>query len=127
MSASAARDARGTGHFRAATRAARSADSTARRSRSRIAFAGDMMMPEPSAGRRLRDAWTKEPIMIPGVFNALVGRMADRIGFSAIYLSGAALSAAAAVPDVGLLSLTEFVDQARSITAATPLPLLCDA
>jgi methylisocitrate lyase len=53
--------------------------------------------------------------------------MAERIGFRAIYLSGGALSAAAGVPDVGLLSLTEFVEHARTITQATPLPLLCDA
>jgi methylisocitrate lyase len=80
-----------------------------------------------SPGRRLRQAWAAQPIAIPGVFDALVGRMAQEVGFSAIYLSGAALSAAACLPDVGLLTLTEFVEQARSITAATSLPLLCDA
>jgi len=78
-------------------------------------------------GARLRAAWTKEPIPIPGVFNALVARMAERIGFQAIYLSGAALSASAGVPDVGLLSVNDFVDQARTITLASSLPLLCDA
>src|SRR5262245_31711713 len=80
-----------------------------------------------SPGHRLRAAWAAEPIMVPAVFNALVARMAERLGFSAVYLSGAALSAAAGVPDVGLLTLTEFVDQARTIAQATPLPLLCDA
>lgn len=65
--------------------------------------------------------------MIPGVFNALVARMAERLGFGAIYLSGGALSAGAGVPDVGLLTLSEFVEQARFITQATALPLLCDA
>jgi methylisocitrate lyase len=53
--------------------------------------------------------------------------MAERLGFRAVYLSGAALSAAAGVPDVGLLTLTEFADQARTIAAATDLPLVCDA
>src|SRR5262249_39854543 len=72
-------------------------------------------------------AWAAGPIAIPGVFNALVARMAERLGFRAVYLSGGALSAAAGVPDVGLLSLTEFVDQARAIALATHLPLLCDA
>jgi methylisocitrate lyase len=80
-----------------------------------------------SPGRRLRQAWAAEPIQVPGVFNALVARMAERLGFRAVYLSGAALSAAAGVPDVGLLTLTEFVDAARSIAQATPLPLLSDA
>jgi methylisocitrate lyase len=53
--------------------------------------------------------------------------MAERVGHEAVYLSGGALSAAHGVPDVGLLTLTEFVDEARSIARATALPLLCDA
>jgi methylisocitrate lyase len=65
--------------------------------------------------------------MLPGVFNALVGRIAERLGFSALYLSGAALSASFGLPDVGLVTLNEFVDFARTITQAVDLPLLCDA
>jgi methylisocitrate lyase len=80
-----------------------------------------------SPGRRLRAAFKKAPIMVPGVFNALIGRMAERLGFQAVYLSGAAQSASMALPDVGLATLTEFVEAARSIAAATRLPLLCDA
>jgi len=64
---------------------------------------------------------------VPGVFNALVAKMAERLGFQAVYLSGGALSAAQGVPDVGLLSVAEFVAEARSIAQATSLPLLCDA
>jgi methylisocitrate lyase len=64
---------------------------------------------------------------VPGVFNALVARMAERLGFRAVYLSGGALSAATGVPDIGLLGLAEFVEEARRITQATSLPLLCDA
>ncbi len=81
----------------------------------------------PSPGRRLREAWASGAVAVPGVFNALVARVAERLGFRAVYLSGGALSAAAGVPDVGLLTLTEFVDAARSIAEATSLPLLCDA
>src|SRR5262245_23082390 len=77
--------------------------------------------------RRLRDAWAKQTIAIPGAFNALVAKMAEGLGFSAVYLSGGALSAAVGVPDVGLLSVTELVEAARFIAAATTLPLLCDA
>src|SRR3954452_24039301 len=81
----------------------------------------------PSPGRRLRDAWAAEPIAIPGVFSPLVARMAERQGFRAVYLSGAALSASFGVPDVGLVTLSEFVDGARAIADRAPLPLLCDA
>jgi len=80
-----------------------------------------------SPGRRLHQAWERSTLAVPGVFNALVGRMAERLGFQAIYLSGAALSASLAVPDVGLVTLTEFVDAARAITSATQIPLICDA
>jgi methylisocitrate lyase len=78
-------------------------------------------------GRRLRDAFTRQPIAVPGVFNALVAKIAERLGHQAVYLSGGALSAAYGVPDVGLLTLTEFVHEARIIARATRLPLLCDA
>src|SRR5215475_1849278 len=80
-----------------------------------------------SPGRRLRDAWAAGTLQVPGVFNPLVARLAEHGGFQAVYLSGAALSASAGVPDVGLLTLTEFADAARAITRATSLPLLCDA
>lgn len=66
--------------------------------------------------------------MIPGVFNALTARMATRLGFRAVYMSGGALSAGwAGLPDVGLLTLSEFSEQAAMIARATPLPLVCDA
>jgi len=82
----------------------------------------------PSPGARLRAAWSARPIMIPGVFNALAAKQAEGLGFPAVYLSGGALSAGwAGLPDVGLLTLTEFADQAAVLARATGLPLLCDA
>src|SRR5262245_45540747 len=81
----------------------------------------------PSPGRKLRDAWAAGTFAVPGVFNALVARMAERLGFRAVYLSGAALSAAYGVPDVGLVTLSEFVHEAGVIAQATSLPLVCDA
>ncbi len=81
-----------------------------------------------SPGRRLRAAWAERPIMIPGAFNALVAKMVERLGFRAVYLSGGALSAGwAGLPDVGLVTLSEFVEQAAILARSTSLPLLCDA
>jgi methylisocitrate lyase len=82
---------------------------------------------ERSPGRRLREAWAREPLMVPGAFCPLVARLAERLGFRAVYLSGAALTASQGLPDVGLLTLTEFVEAARATAAATRLPLVCDA
>src|SRR4029077_12966755 len=79
-------------------------------------------------GARLRAAWAAGPIMIPGAFNALVAKLAERLGFPAVYLSGGALSAGwAGLPDVGLLTRTEFAEQAAVLARATSLPVLCDA
>jgi methylisocitrate lyase len=86
-----------------------------------------MSPPLASPGRRLRDTWAAGAVALPGAFNALVARMAERLGFRGVYLSGAALSASCALPDVGLVTLSEFVEAARAITQATTLPLLCDA
>ena len=79
-------------------------------------------------GARLRAAWQAGPIMIPGAFNALTARLAERLGFQAVYLSGGALSAGwAGLPDIGLLTQTEFAEQAAVLARATALPVLCDA
>ena len=80
-----------------------------------------------SPGARLRAAYSGRCIAVPGVFNPLVARMAERARFEGIYLSGAALSASAGLPDIGLLSMSELVEQVRLITAASSLPLLVDA
>ena len=86
-----------------------------------------MSKPSKAPGQRLRDAWKSGPIAVPGVFNGLVAKVAERLGFRAVYLSGAALSAGYGLPDIGLVTLSEFVDEARRIARATALPLLCDA
>lgn len=79
-------------------------------------------------GARLRAAWNDRTIAIPGAFNALTARLAERLGFSAVYLSGGALSAGwAGLPDIGLLTLSEFAEQAAILARSTSLPLLCDA
>ena len=83
--------------------------------------------PAVSAGRRLRQAWLEQTLAIPGVFCPLVARLAERMGFRAVYLSGATLSATLGLPDIGLVTASEFAEAARSICAATSLPLLCDA
>lgn len=85
-------------------------------------------MPACSPGTRFRNAFAKECIAIPGVFNAAVARLAERAGFQAVYQSGAALSAAlAAVPDVGLITQTEFAGQAGYLCRAVEVPVISDA
>jgi methylisocitrate lyase len=82
----------------------------------------------PTPGKRFRDALKRTPLLIPGVFNALTARLAERAGFRAAYQSGAALSASlAAVPDVGLVTQTEFAEQGRYLASAVSIPVISDA
>jgi len=90
-------------------------------------FSWRAVMPIQSPGRTLRDAWAAGPFALPGAFSPLVAKLAERIGFRAVYLSGGAISAGNGVPDIGLLTLSEFVAQAQLTAQATSLPLLCDA
>ena len=81
-----------------------------------------------SAGQRFRAALATGTIAIPGVFNALTARMAERLGFQVVYQSGAALSAGlAGIPDIGLLTQSEFAEQARYLTQAVSIPVISDA
>jgi methylisocitrate lyase len=83
-------------------------------------------MPD-TAAKRLRNAMAQGPVLLPGVFGPIIAKMAERIGFHACYLSGGALSAFSGVPDIGLLTLTEFVAEARRLVASTSLPVISDA
>jgi methylisocitrate lyase len=90
-----------------------------------------MTMPDMtslSPGSRFRKVLAKGCTLIPGVFNALTARLAQRAGFRALYQSGAALSAGTfALPDVGIVTQTEFAQQAQYLTQAIPLPIISDA
>jgi methylisocitrate lyase len=67
-------------------------------------------------------------VMMPGAFNALSGRMIEREGFDAMYLSGAVLAnSVGGLPDVGMMTLTEARDHAAHIAAATSIPIIMDA
>jgi len=66
-------------------------------------------------------------IQIPGAFNALAARAIERAGFEAVYVSGAGLSNAVyALPDVGLVTLSESVAHARAIASAVRVPVIVD-
>ena len=82
-----------------------------------------------SAGAKLRDAVAKRaPLQIPGTINAYCALLAERSGFEAIYLSGAGVANASfGLPDLGVTTLNDVLEDARRITAATDLPLLVDA
>jgi phosphoenolpyruvate phosphomutase len=61
-----------------------------------------------------------------GAHNGLTARLAERAGFEAIWASGLEISASHALPDQSLLSMTQFLDAAESMDAATRLPIIAD-
>ncbi|MBO0768368.1 MAG: isocitrate lyase/phosphoenolpyruvate mutase family protein [Solirubrobacterales bacterium] len=67
------------------------------------------------------------PLLLPGLHDALSARLAQRAGFDVGYLSGSATAMTLlGLPDIGLLSGAEIIEQARRITAVTELALVCD-
>jgi len=77
---------------------------------------------------RLRELIGKGTIMLPGVPNAATARQVERVGFDAVYVSGAGMAnATAGVPDIGLLTLTEVVRLAGYIAKSVKIPAIVDA
>lgn len=81
-----------------------------------------------SAGAKFRQALTEEsPLQVVGTINAYTAIMAESVGYKAIYLSGAGVANASyGLPDLGMTSLNDVLEDVRRITAATSLPMLVD-
>jgi len=70
---------------------------------------------------------TEKPLQIVGAINALCAMQAAKAGFHALYLSGAGVANAShGLPDLGITSLNDVVEDAKRITGACSLPLLVD-
>lgn len=68
-----------------------------------------------------------EPLQVLGTINAYTAMLAESAGCKAIYLSGAGVANASyGIPDLGMTSLPEVLEDARRITEACSLPLLVD-
>ena len=81
-----------------------------------------------SQGKKFRAAIASEkPLQIPGTINAYTALMAERVGYKAIYLSGGGVANASyGLPDLGMTSLNDVLEDVRRITAASSVPLLVD-
>ena len=67
-------------------------------------------------------------VMAPGVADALNARLVTREGFKVIYMTGSGTTASRlGMPDIGLLTMTEMVDNAGRIADASGLPVIADA
>ena len=86
------------------------------------------MSRKPSPGARFRKALKdNHPLQIVGTINAYAAMMAEKVGHQAIYLSGGGVANASyGLPDLGITSMNDVVEDVRRITAATDVPLLVD-
>ncbi|MFN9993204.1 MAG: oxaloacetate decarboxylase, partial [Phycisphaerales bacterium] len=81
----------------------------------------------PTPGNTFRTLMDSSCVAAPGAFNALVARAIRDAGFNAMYISGAATTVSAGVPDIGLLTLDHFAKTIRESYDACGLPILADA
>ena len=81
-----------------------------------------------SAGTKFRQALEAEqPLQVVGTINAYTAIMAESVGYKAIYLSGAGVANASyGLPDLGMTSLNDVIEDVSRITSASSLPLLVD-
>ena len=77
---------------------------------------------------QLRELLAKGTVVAPGAFNAITAKLIEQAGFEAVYISGAGIiNGLTGFPDIGLLTMTEVVTQARYIADAVEIPAIADA
>jgi methylisocitrate lyase len=81
-----------------------------------------------SAGARFRQALIDEqPLQVMGAINAYNARLADRVGYKALYVSGGGVAAGSlGIPDLGISTMDDVVTDVERITNVTDLPVLVD-
>lgn len=84
-------------------------------------------LPETGA-QRIREAVSAGTVLMPGVYDALTARIASRVGFEVLFISGYSVSAARlGEPDFGLLTQTEMAEAARAVCRVATAPVIVDA
>jgi 2-methylisocitrate lyase-like PEP mutase family enzyme len=68
-----------------------------------------------------------EMLVAPFVYDCLQAKIAEHIGFQAVYMTGFGTAAARGFPDLGLLTMSEMVQNVRAISHAVKIPVICDA
>ena len=82
-----------------------------------------------SGPRKLRELLSmKKPVLAPGAYDALTARLVETAGFDAVYMTGFGTAASLlGRPDVGLLTMSETVDNASRMVGTVNIPVIADA
>ncbi|TQR36056.1 methylisocitrate lyase [Lysinibacillus sphaericus] len=92
-----------------------------------MAWIVNEVMTQKQLADQFRALLTRSTILkIPGAHDAMAGLMAKKVGFEALYLSGAAYTASRGLPDLGIIYSNEVAQRASEIIQATNLPILVD-
>ncbi|WP_255152129.1 isocitrate lyase/PEP mutase family protein [Halorarius halobius] len=80
-------------------------------------------------GKQFQQLVAREEILVcPGVHDPLTARAADMVGFDALYMTGFGTSLAkTGLPDAGLVTMTEMVENGHNIQNTASVPVVCDA
>src|SRR5207253_10744225 len=78
---------------------------------------------------KLRELLTGgKTLFVPGCYNALSGKILEKVGFPAVYMTGYGTSLSLlGMPDAGLATMSEMHLNARYIAGAVPVPVIADA
>ncbi|HLW69243.1 MAG TPA: isocitrate lyase/PEP mutase family protein [Candidatus Binataceae bacterium] len=81
-----------------------------------------------TTAKRLRELLGGPAMVVaPFVYDCLQARLAEQTGFDAVYMTGFGTAAARGFPDLGLLTMSEMVQNVRAIAHAVKIPVICDA
>jgi 2-methylisocitrate lyase-like PEP mutase family enzyme len=81
-----------------------------------------------SEAQQIRDVVAEGAVLMPGVYDALTARIAARVGFEIVFISGYSVSAARlGEPDFGFLTQSEMAEAARSVCRVSDAPVIVDA
>jgi methylisocitrate lyase len=88
-----------------------------------------MASTDRSPAARLRESIAEPGVTpLPGSYDALSAKLAERAGFEAVFTSGFSVSASRhGTPDLGLLTMSETIDRVRTVADAVSVPLVADA
>lgn len=76
----------------------------------------------------IRERVCERAVLMPGVYDALTARIAARVGFDAVFISGYSVSAARlGEPDFGLITQSEMAEAARAVCRVSEAPVIVDA
>jgi 2-methylisocitrate lyase-like PEP mutase family enzyme len=81
-----------------------------------------------TGAQRIRELVGADTVLMPGVYDAITARIAARVGFDIVFISGYSVSAARlGEPDFGFLTQTEMAEAARSVCRVSDAPVIVDA